>query len=137
MTTADPREIFGDLMDIKVDIDYSVYTPEMIEQEALETKDRLELSPKFIRAAHREWMTRRQEYKQAYALAIQAARANKIPSTERKYEADLDTMDLLRRLDDAKILYDYVQDLEKALSKKLSTLQSVLRSQSQAFGAQR
>jgi hypothetical protein len=137
MTTADPKEIFGDLLNVKDDVDYSVFTPEMIEQEVLRTAARLEESPKFIKKAHNYWANRRQEYLQAHAQARRQARIDGVPSTDRKAEADLATMDLLVQMDDAKVLYDYVIDLEKSLSKKLSSLQSTLRSQGQVFGSTR
>jgi hypothetical protein len=137
VTTADPKEIFGDLLNVKDDVDYSVFTPEMIEQEVLRTAGRLEESPKFIKKAHKYWAEQRREYTRAHAMAKREARQAGIPASERKAEADLATMDLLEHMDDAKILYDYVIDLEKSLSKKLSSLQSTLRSQGQVFGSTR
>lgn len=137
MTTADPRVIFGDLMDVKDEVDYSVYTPEMIEEELLSTSARLELSPKFIKKAHAELASRRQKYIRAHAEARQVARNARIPAGDRKAEADLATMPLLVEYDDAKILYDYVVDLEKSLSKKLSSLQTAAGLMKVAYGAQR
>jgi hypothetical protein len=137
VTTADPRAIFGELMDVKDDVDYSSYTPEMIEQDILSTAARLELSPKFIRNAHKYLADQRQAYLQAHALARREARNQRVAAGDRKAEADLATMELLKRYDDAKILYDYVVDLEKALSKKLSSLQTAGGLMKAAFGATR
>lgn len=111
-------------MDVKDEVDYSVYTPEMIEEELLQVAARLELSPKFIKLAHSELAKRRQAYLQAHAEARRQARNDRVPAGDRKAEADLATMTLLVEYDDVKILYDYVVDLEKSLSKKLSSLQT-------------
>jgi cysteinyl-tRNA synthetase len=97
-------------------------TPADIEREMVDLTTRIDRAPSTLKEFHEKVRAARQAHKKAYALAYASAVGTQM---DRKMQADLDTEDTLKALDDAEISYKFVTDTFDSLSKKLRALQSV------------
>ena len=97
-------------------------TPGDVEREMVDLTARIDRAPATLREYHEKVRLARQAHKRAYALAYAAATGTQM---DRKMQADLDTEETLKELDDAEISYKFVTDTFDSLSKKLRALQSV------------
>jgi len=97
-------------------------TPADIEREMVDLTSRIDRAPASLRDYHEKVRAARQAHKKAYALAYAAAAGTQM---DRRMQADLDTEETLKALDDAEISYRFVTDTFDGLGKKLRALQSV------------
>jgi hypothetical protein len=97
-------------------------TPADIEREMVDLTSRIDRAPATLKEYHEKVRAARQAHKRAYALAYAAAVGTQM---DRKMQADLDTEDTLKELDNAEISYRFVTDTFDSLGKKLRALQSV------------
>ena len=97
-------------------------TPADVEREMVDLTARIDRAPATLKEYHEKVRAARQAHKKAYALAYAAAAGTQM---DRKMQADLDTEETLKALDDAEISYKFVNDTFDSLSKKLRALQSV------------
>lgn len=97
-------------------------TPGDIEREMIDLTDRIDRAPATLKEYHERVRAARQAHRTAYALAYSAAVGTQL---DRKMQADLDTADTQRELDDAEIEYKYATDTFDGLRTKLRALQSV------------
>lgn len=97
-------------------------TPGDVEREMIDLTARIDRAPAQLREFHERVRRARQDYKRAYALAYASAAGTQV---DRKMQADLDTAEELRKMDDAEIEYKFASDVFDGLKTKLRALQSV------------
>lgn len=97
-------------------------TPLDVERELVDLVSRLDKAPGIIRDYHNQLRAARAEFKKAYAIAYGSATGTQM---DKKFAAELATVDLQDALDEAEISYKFVCDTQDALRTKLRALQSV------------
>jgi sulfite reductase alpha subunit-like flavoprotein len=103
-------------------VNEELVTPVDVERELVDLVSRLDKAPGIIRDYHNLLRAARTEYKKAYAVAYASATGTQM---DKKFSAELSTMELQNALDEAEISYKYVCDTQDALRTKLRALQSV------------
>lgn len=111
-----------------------VLNPAEVERSIQEISRRMHEGIKVISRLNDEYKAARRAHDKAKAMAYVAHDG---PQLEKRQVAELAVVELREAMDDAKVKLDYARDLADTLSKELSALQSINRSVTQMYGAER
>jgi hypothetical protein len=110
-----------------------VLNPVLIEQQIQKIASDISNGVRIVSDREFEAAARRREYDKAFAIAYAAAEGS---IQDRKYAAELATMDAREAAENAEIAFRHAQRTARALEKKLDALRSVGVSVRTMYGAQ-